>query len=393
MPGAVIYVSYDGATDPLGRSQVVAYLTRLAGEFEVTLISFEKRPPTPSELIELREAGIRWVPLRYHARPPVASTAVDIAVGARALARELRGRREVVVHARSYVAADVVLRCPPARRARFLFDIRGFWVDERLEGGIWRPGVVSRYARRRERRFYERADAIVTLTRASVPTVRSWMGNRTRPITVIPTCAAVDLYAGTLPRPDGSRLVWAGSIGTRYRFDLAVRAARASGVRMQVLSAQTQAADELMSEIGEVGFVPHERLPENLHAGDVGLCLIKAGFSTLASSPTRFAEYLAAGMPVIVSAGIGDLDHLVSEERVGVVLRSEDDGALREAVGEALRLGNDPAARDRCREVAGRLFSIDQGARAYADLYRQLLATGSDAPSVTSLPGAGRPPA
>ena len=40
--GRVVYVSYDGANEPLGRSQVVAYLERLARSWDITLVSFEK---------------------------------------------------------------------------------------------------------------------------------------------------------------------------------------------------------------------------------------------------------------------------------------------------------------------------------------------------------------
>jgi len=38
----VIYISYDGMLEPLGQSQVVAYLEQLARDWPVNLISFEK---------------------------------------------------------------------------------------------------------------------------------------------------------------------------------------------------------------------------------------------------------------------------------------------------------------------------------------------------------------
>jgi glycosyltransferase involved in cell wall biosynthesis len=366
----IVYVTYDGATEPLGRSQVLAYLERLASDFSVTLLSFEKREPTAGEREEVASMGIRWRPLRYHRRPPVASTALDVALGVRALSRALSGRNRVVVHARSYVPAEIVLRCPAARRARFLFDIRGLWVDERLEAGIWRPGPLARYARRRERRFFERADAVVTLTHASVPVLEERADG---PVEVIPTCADVGRYASTRPRAEGPALAWVGSIGTWYRFDLALRAARVSGLPLHVLTRQRAEAGR-EAEDATVASVPHERLHEKLHAGDVGLCLYKAGFSRVACAPTRFAEYLAAGMPVLVTPGIGDLDRIVSEEGVGVVLGREGDESLRRAVDDAAALGARPEVQERCRAVAGRLFSVDEGALRYGALYRALLA-------------------
>ena len=38
----ILYISYDGMLEPLGQSQVIAYLERLATGRRVHLISFEK---------------------------------------------------------------------------------------------------------------------------------------------------------------------------------------------------------------------------------------------------------------------------------------------------------------------------------------------------------------
>ena len=88
---SVLYVSYDGALDPLGSSQVVPYLTGLAGGARLTLLSFEKPlrwsdvPAREAMAGVLKAAGIEWRPLRYHAWPRLAATAWDVAKGARAL--------------------------------------------------------------------------------------------------------------------------------------------------------------------------------------------------------------------------------------------------------------------------------------------------------------------
>ena len=38
----VLYVSYDGLMEPLGQSQILSYLTRLAKDYDITLVSYEK---------------------------------------------------------------------------------------------------------------------------------------------------------------------------------------------------------------------------------------------------------------------------------------------------------------------------------------------------------------
>src|SRR4051794_401103 len=285
----VVYVSYDGAGEPLGRSQIVPYLERLAADRDVRLISFEKTPEPPPDLVRrFQRAGIEWLPLRYHRKPPIASTLLDVVSGAKALNRTLRERPTQVVHTRSYVATQIALRSPEARAASLLFDIRGFWADERIEGGIWRKGPLYRYAKRRERAFFARADAIVTLTHASVPVIRRWTAHRDVPVEVIPTCAEVDRFAGTEPRPGGLHAVWIGSISTWYRFDLAAALARAAELPFTVLTREPEQARATAPEAHEVRAVSPDELPHKMHAGDIGLCLYKPGFSRLACAPTRF---------------------------------------------------------------------------------------------------------
>ena len=84
--GHVLYISYDGVLEPLGESQVVTYLERLAAAWTVTLISFEK-----DEIDEmgrfatmrarLEAAGVRWLPRRYHKRPIWFAKVFDVIAG------------------------------------------------------------------------------------------------------------------------------------------------------------------------------------------------------------------------------------------------------------------------------------------------------------------------
>ncbi len=371
-----MYVSYDGAAEPLGRSQVVAYLQRLAPDHRITLISFEKDGTATDEVRQLLgRHGIEWIPLCYHHRPPVLSTVLDVLRGRRALAAIARHGRPDVVHVRSDVPALIAHLARRKTRAPMLFDIRGFWADERVEGGLWpRDGGLYRLARRCERRFYAEAGAIVTLTEASVPQIRMWTGARDVPVEVIPTCVDHAPFAASLPRPGGPHAVWAGSVGTWYRFDLAPRLSYALGMPLTVLTRQVdQARAALGAVAADVRAVAPAAMPSELHAGDVGLCMIVSSSSKRASAPTRFAEYLAAGMPVAVTPGVGDLKAIVAEHEVGVVLRGEDDAALSDAAARLRALAADPAARARCRRVAADRFDVTWGTRRYAELYKRLM--------------------
>ncbi len=377
----VFYISYDGMGEPLGRSQVLSYLFRLAGEFELTLFSFEKDAERREQLCaELAEHGILWHPLEYHRRPPVLSTLLDAVAGVLAVRNAARrhGRPEIV-HVRSYVPALIALWARRFTGGKLVFDIRGFWVDERVEGGIW-PQTSAAYrwlyrvAKRCERWFFASADAVVTLTQASLPQIRSWVGGREIPLVVIPTCTDVERFRGSARLPQGPQLTWCGSVGTWYRFDLVAPLARACGLPLVVITRQPELAREILGQASaDVLSLDAAQVPAALHPGDVGVSLCVGSFSKTASAPTRFAEYLAAGMPVIVNRGVGDVAQIVEERGVGVVLGGEDEASIAEAAQRAVALAADPEVQERCRQTSRELFDVDAGARRYAQLYRTLL--------------------
>ena len=76
-----------------------------------------------------------------------------------------------MVHCRSYIPARVGLALKRRFGVRFLFDMRGFWPDEKVEGNNWNLAnplyaAVYRYFKRLESRLLRGADHIVSLTEA-----------------------------------------------------------------------------------------------------------------------------------------------------------------------------------------------------------------------------------
>ena len=256
----------------------MGYLEGLAETYDITLLSFEKVNHSREALSQqMPAAGIDWHPMTYHGRPPLISTLLDIFNGTRLIRRLCRGGlRPDVVHVRSYVPGCIALL---STQCALVFDIRGFWADERVEGGLWpRGGLVDRMVRAVERTLYRRASAVVTLTHASVPHIRV-MTKGAVPIRAIRTCADTKRFANTR-RVDGKpRVVWVGSIGPWYRFDLAVRLAAAMNASMHVFTRETAMAIVDMDGVaGEVKEVSPDALDAELREGDIGTAFYRQCF-------------------------------------------------------------------------------------------------------------------
>jgi glycosyltransferase involved in cell wall biosynthesis len=114
-------------------------------------------------------------------------------------------------------------------------------------------------------------------------------------------------------------------------------------------------------------------VPMYLSAADVGIAFYKPALSRLATSPVKLAEYLACGLPVVINAGVGDSDTLISTERVGAVVRRFDETEYREVLS-TLGAMVCTEARQRARRVAEQFFDVRRvGVDRYARLYERLL--------------------
>ena len=398
-----LYISYDGLLEPLGQSQVLPYIVGLAGAgMSFWVLSFEK----PSDLGDagrvraLREKlaadDIHWVPLRYHKSPTVPATAWDILRGVLVAFWLAVLHRIPVVHARSYVPALIGRIVKTITGATLIFDMRGFWPEERVDGKLWAPaGRLYRAAKWVEAGLLRTSDVIVVLTeRARALLLSEKYGVRPdMPIVVIPCCTDVRRFtrvsAGT-PKPAGRTLVYAGSVGTWYMleemldFYIAAREADPD-LRLLVLNRhEHERIEAILREKGvrapDVSLVAADfaDVPQHLASAFAGFYFITPSYSKLASSPTKLAEYLAAGLPVVVNADIGDSADMVLKHGVGVVVDSFQTEQYRRKWKEFMRLvDSDPGLEDRCRDVAARWLSLEYGAAQYRHVYEAAAASPS----------------
>jgi glycosyltransferase involved in cell wall biosynthesis len=391
---AILYVSYDGMLEPLGQSQVLAYLERLSGRYAVTLLSFEKKSDLADSVRlaavrrRIEQAGIEWTRRRYHKAPSAPATAFDIAAGTLAALRLARKNRAEIVHARSYIAALIGLAVKRATGAKLLFDMRGLWADERIDAGWWpRGGRLYRTAKAIERRLLRGADHVVTLTHAAAREVATFpdLPQSTR-ITVIPTCADLDRFAPGGSRPAGPPVV--GFVGTAsawsmvpelFRFHLLLLE-REPNARLLIVNRHEHCYIEAcLAESGidpalvEIVSADHGEVPALIARMTIGTALKQPSYSQLGCAPTKLAEYLGCGVAVLANRGIGDVAEIVEGHEVGVVLDGFGEAEMRSGVERMLALLADRDLDRRCRSAAEALFSLESGVAAYDSVYRSML--------------------
>ena len=390
-----LYISYDGVLEPLGQSQVLAYLKRMVVGRRIHLISFEKGGDWANveerERIagEIEGAGIVWHPLRYHKRPSALATAWDIARGIVVALWLVWRYRLGIVHARSYVPSVMALVLKRFSRVKYVFDMRGFWADEKVDGGSWPDGgLMYRLAKWFERRFLLATDHVVSLTIAGVREINrfAYLQGRMPPITVIPTCADLARFT-PLPRfehghSEGSFVLgYVGSVGTYYLFDEVIACftqllqMRPEARFLVVNRGQHDYIRERLTAAGvsdakvQLTSATHAGMPSQMARMNAGVFFIKPVFSKQASSPTKLAEFLGCGIPCLGNVGVGDMAEVLEGEKVGVALSSFDDASLKAGLEKLLQLAADPSTGSRCVASAQRYFSLDEGVARYIKIY------------------------
>jgi glycosyltransferase involved in cell wall biosynthesis len=397
--------------DPLGQTQVLPYLKQLAEVgVEFTLLSFERAVAYTDEgrercsrlHDELKQHGIDWHWLPYHKTPSLPATAYDVFAGYRVARRLARDNQIELVHARSHIPATIALRLKRRLRTKMIFDVRGLLADEYVDANHWRKDSVPyRLTKNAERRALTGTDGVVTLTQKIWDVIKDWdsLRNRNLPHAVVPCCADLELFrfdaAARAARrrelgiEDRFVLVYSGSIDGWYLteemcdFFVTLRNQKPNAFFLWLTTGNRERIRRLMADRGFskddfqiISALPAD-VPSYLSAADAGLAFIKNCFSKQASSPTKYAEYLGCGLPLVINAGIGDSDALIDDEKVGALVRRFDQEEYARAAAAVEVMTREVAqTRQRTREVAERLLDVRRvGRERYVELYEQVLAS------------------
>ncbi|HRB52290.1 MAG TPA: glycosyltransferase, partial [Bacteroidia bacterium] len=93
-------------------------------------------------------------------------------------------------------------------------------------------------------------------------------------------------------------------------------------IKVLFLSEKDKNVDQLKTEFPDKifqTFVKHSEVSEILKSCDIGILIREKSVTNQVASPTKFAEYLSAGLPVIISEGIGDYTSFVRQNNCGWV--------------------------------------------------------------------------
>lgn len=363
------YLTVDSISEGVGSSQILPLMQRLSrAGLAVNLISFEKVKPSQEVKDTLSSLNIAW---------DMRDFKVHGAMGG--LSRLLELSKQIpdtrIIHARSDIPA---VAAALSNKAPVLWDVRSLWADQKAfnEPNPIKKKILRSYGVLEGIASFNSA-AMSTLTHAIVPILEQRHRRVPKLRIVVPTAVDLERFKFNPVIKTPIRGLYSGTYNNYYDLPL---------------------SKEFIESLRQISNVvvhwarPHESHRPSLEAGEdftfestqqemanviadysfgISICKISAGVSMKAAMPTKVAEFLACGRPLVINAGLGDFDEYLREFQAGVVLTGSNDD-LKLKAEELINLLVDPETPHRCRALAEAYFDINKGAEKYLDLYTKM---------------------
>lgn len=397
-----LFVSIDGITDPLGQSQILPYLIELTKKgHSVGIASVEKRGNFGKnfEIVQqlCHQNNISWDYVFYDAKVPVYSQYKNYK-NLKKIVNEKIANKNWVLHCRSYLPGLIGLDFKKKMGVPFIFDMRGFWADERIEGNIWKLSNpihkrLYNFFKKKEKELFQHADQIVSLTHKAKEIILSWkLGINEDKIHVIPCCADLKFFSRSMLKQDDIKelkntlkindtefvLNYNGSLGTWYMIEEMMQFFKElllikDSTFLIVTKDEPEIAFAAAKKYGVdenkiiVRSATRAEMPSYIGISDASLFFIRPTFSKSASSPTKMGELLSMQVPVITNKGVGDVDDIISKSNCGVLIDNFDSTYYSNAIKELL--ANIEIYKSNAEATAAKYFDLNSGAETYNKIY------------------------
>ena len=398
----IVYCSYDGLLDSLGKSQILPYVEGLNtnSQYLFTIISFEKIHDQ-NEFGKLKNLlsskHIDWIPLVYTKNPPILSTIWDIFKLNKTVLNNLKNKNIDLIHCRSYITSIVALHFKKKYHIPFIFDMRGFWADERVDGKLWNKNTfpfnkIYKYFKKKETAFLQYANYTISLTENGKKEIESWKLPNQSPIKVIPCCTDENLFQTKNIsdkreelgiKKDDFVLSYIGSIGTWYMLDemlefFKVLIENKSNAKFLFITKDDPSlihhkAKQKGISIEKLIIQPSSRelMPSYIAVSDFSIFFIMPVFSKKASSPTKMGEIMNLGIPIICNSGVGDVDNIMKKCMPELLVKDFEIEEYNRVVN--LILNDYEPNIDKIINTSHQYYSLEQGVKRYKEVYHEIL--------------------
>jgi len=276
-------------------------------------------------------------------------------------------------------------------RTPFVLNVQDIWPDAVIRAGAVRNSIIVFAARWLERYVYGRSWHVVVVSQnmrnALLPKTQS-------PVTVIENFCDVDFLRPFSRHNDFSQLhdldrsfvvLFAGNIGYSQGLETLIGAALlltdmkdvlflivGNGVMKGAIATEVKRLN--LSNVRFLPFQPHEVVPLMFASADVGVVLLRKGFSS-SSEPSKLLSIMAVGRPTIAAIDPqSDSWRLIEQTQCGICVEPENSTAIAASIRKLAACADlrSVLGSNARRAVVDR-FSRADGVRKYEHLFASIV--------------------
>ncbi|MAV82976.1 MAG: hypothetical protein CMI90_05905 [Pelagibacteraceae bacterium] len=384
----VLFISYDGILEPLGFSQILSYLLPLSKSNKLTVFSFEKKIDLENNdhYVKIKNLmdkhNITWKYFIYKKNYFKYINILKVFFYSLYYAYT---NKINIIHARSYIPALISYFIKKFINIKLIFDMRGFWINERVEWNIWsKKSLIYIFFKYYEKKIIYNSDAIITLTQIASKIIKNKysISNSKIKFESIPTC--VKLNANPIKfntNKDNIIISHLGAIGTRYDFDKYLRLGNLLNKRLNIfhsiinkgehdyiIDKFTKNNTELLDY--EIKYSLPYDINKCLEKVDIGVFFPVKGFYLNGYFPTKLGEFLTNGIPIITSKINEDVDSIILKNKIGIIIEDLENFLFDQTNYEIFINLLSKQTSKKCTQVAEKYFDVNKAIYKYNSIYK-----------------------
>lgn len=399
-----LYITTLGLLDNLAMTQILPYLEGLSKRgIKINILSFEKRHNLENRILlnklekRLLNLNINWNRLLFRKRW---GNLINLFIGFIMGWRIIKKRSISTIHARAHIPILIAWPLAKILKLKLIYDrrdtVRGYFVDNVNKKNIFSISIFSNMFEAMEKFMIRHSNATIVLSEKLLRILRedSYFNRGKNIFEAIPCCTDLNRFNKNISKNiinkiDLSKrfvMTYLGSLGSCYLleemigFYKVLKRKKENAFFFIISNIEKEYVENVLKK--ENLFPGHDymiinvkpqEVPVYLGMSDCSIMFIKSSGSKIGSSPTKFGESLAAGVPVIINEGIGDTEDIILSQKVGILIDSFNESAYERAIDNLFSLLNEKAIlRERCIKTANDFFSLSMGINRYTEIYRRL---------------------
>ncbi|MGE5620954.1 MAG: glycosyltransferase [archaeon] len=400
MEGNILFIADSPLSSPILHSQGIPLFQSIAkdGNKAVFLTleninSITKYNELRLQLLDKENADLHFEYALIKRIKPLPSIVSYFFYSIRKTIKIVREHHIDIIHGRSLFPSIVafLMKILFKNDIKILYDMRGTLIEEEIQKGKWKANSLRvKLLRRIENILIRKSDQIVVVSNVFKKYIVYKHGPRKRKlsekITVISNKTSLKNIIpleNLSKKKESDRIicVYSGSAAYWQNLEGMFQFFKESielfpNIYFKIFSYENSSFKEYLDPNEELS---NRLIIEKLDPSVVQKSLAECNFGVLlrennlinnVASPLKFGEYLAAGLPVMVSKGIGDTEEIIRKYNVGVVIEDDNYHGALKSMYDLLK---EPDIYNRCFEVAACEFNIEDSIKAYKDIYSKML--------------------